>query len=271
MCVIFGCHRERTFEPDCCFQWPSLSLSLRALTLCAMPHRCKITSVGEMFLSSLTNLVELDLSHNLLQSIPSESFRSSPFLRRLILSANRFPVIEDYSFPGLESLQFLGLTDCAIQRVEDNAFNGLKSLKSLHLNGNQLTVLSGPSVVPLTDLQELYLQTNNWSCDCRLRDLRLHMTSRRIPLSYSPACSSPARLQGQQWSDLPLDEFACPPTRSTRSNIQTHVSTTEGESNPSLQLTERWLASLPFRCDACLSLHVYVSNGTNLINCCRHL
>lgn len=201
-----------------------------------------------MFLSSLTNLVELDLSHNLLRAIPSESFRSTPFLRRLILSSNRFPVIEDHSFPGLESLQFLGLSDCGIQRVQDNAFSGLSSLKSLHLNANQLTVLSGPSVAQLTDLQELYLQSNNWSCDCGLRDLRQHMMTRRIPLSYSPACSSPARLQGHQWSDLMLDEFACPPSPSTRSRIQSHVSVTESESNVLVDgasgvLTAIWMPS----------------------------
>lgn len=194
------------------------------------PHvcRCKITSVGETFLASLTNLVELDLSHNLLHTIPSESLKSSPFLRRLILSGNRFPVIQDHSFPDLEALQFLDLSHCEIEHMADNAFAGLKWLKSLHLSGNKLTVITGPTIDPLPDLQELYLHANNWSCDCSLRDLRERMIHRKIPLSYSPACHSPTRLQGRQWSTLSLDEFACPPTRShIRRND--HVSVTEGK------------------------------------------
>lgn len=172
--------------------------------------------------------MELDLSHNLLLTIPSESLKSSPFLRRLILSWNRFPVIQDHSFPDLEALQFLDLSHCEIEHIADNAFAGLKWLKSLHLSGNKLTVITGPTIDPLPDLQELYLHANNWSCDCSLRELREQMIHRKIPLSYSPACHSPSRLQGRQWSSLSLDEFACPPTRSTiRRND--HVSVTEGK------------------------------------------
>ena len=173
--------------------------------------------------------MELDLSNNLLHSIPSESLKSSPFLRRLILSGNRFPVIQDHSFPDLESLQFLDLSHCEIRVIEDSAFASLKSLKSLHLSSNQLTVITGPTIEPLPDLQELYLHANNWSCDCSLRDLREHMINRKIPLSYSPACNSPTRLQGRQWSSLSLDEFACPPTLSPQIRMNDHVSVTEGK------------------------------------------
>jgi hypothetical protein len=197
-------------------------------SLLFLSFRCEITSVGETFLSSLTNLVELDLSHNLLHAIPSESLKSSPFLRRLILSGNRFPVIQDYSFPDLESLQFLDLSHCDIHQVGDNAFTGLKSLKSLHLSGNKLTVLSGASIEPLPGLQELHLHANNWTCDCSLRDLREQMIHHRIPLSYSPACHSPTRLQGRQWSTLSLDEFACPPG-SSQIRRNDHVAVTEGK------------------------------------------
>ena len=212
----------------CCFQslfsFPLSSPSPSPLLDC----RCKITSVGETFLASLTNLVELDLSHNLLHTIPSESLKSSLVLRRLILSWNRFPVIPDHAFSSLESLQLLDLSHCHVESVEDAAFVGLKSLKSLHLNGNQLTLVTGAAVEPLSELQELYLHSNNWSCDCGLRDLRLFMLNQKIPLSYSPSCSSPPRLAARQWSDLSLDDFACPPVRSTR--IGDHVSVSEGQS-----------------------------------------
>ena len=191
---------------------PLNSLIFCFLILFLSTTRCKITWVGDAFLSSLTNLVELDLSHNLLTAIPTDSFRSSPNWRRLVLSFNRFAVIPDHAFPeNMITLQALDLSHCGIERMEDNAFVNLRTLKSLHLTGNKLKTLSGSTVEPLMDLQELHLHNNPWTCDCSLRDLRQNMLNRGIPLSYPPTCADPKRLQGRDWSDLTLNDFACPP------------------------------------------------------------
>lgn len=49
------------------------------------------------------------------------------------------------------------------------------------------------------------------------------MLQHNIPLSYSPNCSTPARLAGQQWNFLHLDEFACAPNIiSIEKNIVVH-------------------------------------------------
>lgn len=60
-------------------------------------------------------------------------------------------------------------------------------------------------------LYELTLQHNPWQCDCGLRSFRVWMDEQHIPISYSPNCSSPARLMGKLWNQLELDEFSCPP------------------------------------------------------------
>ena len=63
----------------------------------------------------------------------------------------------------------------------------------------------------LPSVYELTLQHNPWRCDCGLRSFRNWMVERLIPLSYSPNCSTPQRLFGKSWSQLELEEFACPP------------------------------------------------------------
>ena len=195
------------------FFWMSRSLLILFHFLRWLPDRCKISSVGDTFLTSLTNLVELDLSWNLLESIPTEALKTAASLRRLSLNNNhRLKVIDEYSFPDLESLIFLDLNDCQLEVIDSGAFLGLKSLRTLLLSGNKLKSMPGSVIEPLSHLQELNLHGNYWSCDCSLRDLRMQMIQKNIPLSFDPSCSSPDRIKGFLWSNLNLDEFACPPS-----------------------------------------------------------
>jgi len=182
--------------------------------------RCKIKSVGENVLSSLTNLVELDLSWNQLESIPTETLKTVTSLRRLILNNNqRIKIIDEFSFPDLEALIFLDLNDCQIEVIDPVSFLGLKSLRTLLLSGNKLKSLSGSVIEPLSHLQQLNLYSNPWSCDCSLRDLRIQMVSKNIPLSHDPTCSSPEKIRGQVWSNLKVDDFICPCVHSGHPNF----------------------------------------------------
>ena len=72
--------------------------------------------------------------------------------------------------------------------------------------------ISGHVVQTLPSLYELTLHNNPWNCDCKLRDLRDWMLQHNIPLSYSPNCSTPVRLSGQEWNALHLDDYACIPS-----------------------------------------------------------
>lgn len=71
--------------------------------------------------------------------------------------------------------------------------------------------IEGNTMQSLPSVYELTLQHNPWRCDCGLRSFRNWMVERLIPLSYSPNCSTPQRLFGKSWSQLELEEFACPP------------------------------------------------------------
>lgn len=60
-------------------------------------------------------------------------------------------------------------------------------------------------------LHAIELGNNPWACDCRLRPLKQWLVSNNVPHSLDPTCDSPPRLAGQQFANLQVDEFACPP------------------------------------------------------------
>lgn len=71
--------------------------------------------------------------------------------------------------------------------------------------------IDGQTMSSLSAVYELTLHHNPWRCDCTMRTFREWMIEHRIPLSYSPNCTTPERLFGRTWSQLDLDEFACAP------------------------------------------------------------
>ena len=74
---------------------------------------------------------------------------------------------------------------------------------SVHYNRIHLSILTG--------LHAIELANNPWSCDCRLRPLKHWLVSNNVPHSVDPQCHSPPRLAGRPFSNLQVDEFACPP------------------------------------------------------------
>ena len=183
--------------------------------------KCKLGVIADDALVQLSNLVELDLSNNLLTSIPKEALKETPNLRRLILAGNPIQVLKKESFIQITSLNTLDLSSCQISSIESGAFKGLKSLQYLELDGNRLSTLL-PNV--LQDLNPLYtmdLHQNPWNCDCDLRPAREWMIKYNVPLSIPPTCSGPEKLQGMMWNSLELDEFACPPQILSRDTEKT--------------------------------------------------
>ncbi|RWS10729.1 leucine-rich repeat and immunoglobulin-like domain containing-NOGO receptor-interacting protein 4, partial [Dinothrombium tinctorium] len=172
---------------------------------------CQISRIENAAFYSVSNVVELDLSHNLIDRIPTQALKECRIMSKLYLNNNPITRLENVSFVDLSSLRGLDLSNCQIEYVAANAFEGLKSLRHLHLNGNKLRDLSGFIIETLPSLNELNLYGNEWHCDCRLRDLKAMMAKQNIPLSSPPSCRQPQRLRDVSWSKLELEDFACPP------------------------------------------------------------
>ncbi|KAJ8721515.1 hypothetical protein PYW07_002290 [Mythimna separata] len=172
-------------------------------------RNCNIGQIHDRAFKGLTNLVELDLSYNLLTEIPSDSFKDAPFLRDLTLSQNPVLKVHSDALNNLGSVVKLDLSKCDIREIAPDAFRTLRSLESLKLNHNKLRDIPLSSLEKVDKLRAIDLSDNPWTCDCRLRDLKLWLAKHK--LLSTPSCYAPTRLANRPFSELPIEEFACKP------------------------------------------------------------
>lgn len=174
--------------------------------------RCRLRSLDRFSFRKLSNLVELDLSYNLLSTVPSNALESTPELRELKLSGNPIQRISDEAFVKVPQLVRLELSDCRISYLEPRAFAALEdTLEWLKLDGNRLVDVKSSTLTTLHGLHGIELASNPWNCTCGLRPLREWMIDENVPCDVPPVCRFPARLSGKTWDRLELDEFACVP------------------------------------------------------------
>ncbi|XP_020800630.1 uncharacterized protein LOC110177977 [Drosophila serrata] len=193
-------------------------------------RNCKIGEIERETFKGLTNLVELDLSHNLLVTVPSLALGFISSLRELTLASNHIHKIESQAFANTPSLHKLDLSHCDIQTISAQAFGGLQGLTLLRLNGNKLSELLPKTIETLSRLHGIELHDNPWLCDCRLRDTKLWLMQRNIPYPVAPICSGgPERIIDRSFADLHVDEFACRPEMLP---ISHYVETSVGENAP---------------------------------------
>ncbi|XP_064482207.1 leucine-rich repeat-containing protein 4-like [Ornithodoros turicata] len=205
--------------------------------------RCGVVQLAKDAFYGLSNLVELDLSHNFLTAPPE--LPHCVHLRRLLLSANPIHRLEATAFAGLSNLVTLELSGCQLSSLDTAAFRGLTSLAFLRLDGNRLRALPPDIADALPPLHALDLNDNPWKCDCTLRRVRRWMEEHNVPLSAPPMCDAPPRLAGMSWDKLDVDDFACSPEVTA---LDARVTASEGDnatlrcevtSEPSAQV--RWI------------------------------
>lgn len=173
--------------------------------------KCKLGAIADDAFYQLTNLVELDLSDNLLTHVPVKALANATNLRRLLLNNNHIATITAESFAALSSLKFLNLSGCKTHTIEARAFYGLRDLEYLYLHDNQLTTLPYAVVADLPALYSFELYRNPWQCNCEMRPTREWMIRNNVGQSIPATCDLPIRLSGLMWNSLDLDDFACQP------------------------------------------------------------
>ncbi|XP_053655961.2 uncharacterized protein [Cherax quadricarinatus] len=172
---------------------------------------CNLNRLDRGSFNMLANLVELDLSHNLLRTVPTAALIDIPGLRELRLASNALTNIPPDAFAPIPDLVHLDLSHNRIHNVDQKAFRCLSSLEILKFSSNMLVHLLQELLVPLKALHGLNLNENPWNCNCSLRPLRQWMLNHKISSVVPPNCARPKRLSGRSWQTLALDEFVCPP------------------------------------------------------------
>lgn len=166
-------------------------------------------------------LIEVDLSDNHLAKLEQNTFLGNERLRVLVLSGNPLKTLINQQFPTLQHLRTLELQRCELKEIHSLAFTRISDLETLRMDNNQLSYLEETTLSTLTKLKTLTIDGNKWSCDCRLKGFRNWLIPNNIPrkiYSVSQICSEPQRLQGRNWEDIKITEFACSPNVKLTSN-----------------------------------------------------
>ncbi|XP_032391878.1 leucine-rich repeat and immunoglobulin-like domain-containing nogo receptor-interacting protein 1 [Etheostoma spectabile] len=109
----------------------------------------------EAFLG-LQSLITLRLARNRLKIIPVGVFAGLPKLKLLDISRNEILVFLDFTFRDLTALQFIEAADNDLVFISHQAFTGLTSLQELHLDGCNLTAVPTEALTQLGSLKRLH-------------------------------------------------------------------------------------------------------------------
>uniref|UniRef100_H3D921 Si:ch211-237i5.4 n=1 Tax=Tetraodon nigroviridis TaxID=99883 RepID=H3D921_TETNG len=177
--------------------------TLRVLVLTS----CQIQKVEPQAFFSLSFLEKLDLSWNLLTSLPVDFSAGLSALRELRLQHNSLQQLTGSSLEHLDNIEKLDLSSNQLLWVGSGAFRGLSRLRQLYLHNNRLRAIwicclawrhvlnlsnnnisriDGEALAPLHSLAILALQGNNLHHLKFRTFVSLHTTATHITLSGNP-------------------------------------------------------------------------------------
>ncbi|XP_026203451.1 TLR4 interactor with leucine rich repeats [Anabas testudineus] len=172
---------------------------LRALTTLLLSEN-EIQYVGNHVFQNLKKLSKLSLSNNRISRLDSGALKGLSSLRELLIDGNELQEIPAGLLDPLERIEELDFSSNRISSVNALAFAQLKHLKVLKLKNNFLTSLSGDIFSLNKGLYDLDLHGNNWTCDCRLEELKRWMTTAHSQgklLTVFVQCHHPVALRGK--------------------------------------------------------------------------
>ncbi|GAB6020212.1 hypothetical protein CHUAL_002933 [Chamberlinius hualienensis] len=106
------------------------------------------------------DLEYLDMAHNKLVSIGTDSFEAQVKLKVLKLTHNQISLLEARTFYGLENLRVLNLAENMLESIPDRMFVHLKSLEELDLGLNRISRIAANAFHGLKSLRTLRLRDN---------------------------------------------------------------------------------------------------------------
>lgn len=172
---------------------------LAALTTLLLSEN-EIRYVGDSVFQNLQKLSRLSLSNNRISRLDRGALKGLSSLRELLIDGNELEEIPAGLLDSLERIEELDFSRNQISNVDSLAFSQLKHLKVLKLENNMLTSLSGDIFALNSVLYDLDLHGNNWTCDCRLEDLKRWMSAAHSQGKFLTAflqCQHPEGLRGK--------------------------------------------------------------------------
>ncbi|XP_050716181.1 leucine-rich repeat-containing protein 15-like [Eriocheir sinensis] len=136
-----------------------------------------------------SNVTQVFLDYNEIETVPSDSFVSLTNVRTLSLRHNEIGIVEEGALSGLSSLEFLDLASNRLGFLPSEVWN-LRELSQLYLGDNNFYVASTFNIKNLVNLQVLDLHLNHLS-DMPLNSLEPLTKLRKLHLYWNMFVSLP--------------------------------------------------------------------------------
>ncbi|XP_077955070.1 immunoglobulin superfamily member 10 isoform X2 [Gasterosteus aculeatus] len=193
-----------------------------------MLHSNTIHTIDDNAFQDLKSLQVLKLSFNKVKEIKKDTFKGLHSLLRLHIDHNHIEFISPEAFYGLTQLQLVHLEGNHLQQLHPDTFITLRhsqvfkvsSVRTIHLSENLLTALPEDIFSGCSQLENLFLHSNPWTCDCRMEWFSVWAQrntgvlkckrDRRYPRGQlCPVCENPAPYHKKPLFLLTSDAFTC--------------------------------------------------------------
>nr|XP_057935061.1 immunoglobulin superfamily member 10 isoform X2 [Doryrhamphus excisus] len=216
-----------------------------------MLHSNLIHTIEDRTFQDLKSLQVLKMSYNKVKELNKQTFKGLESLQRLYMDHNHIEFISPEAFYSLTGLQLVNLEGNHLQQLHPDTFITLRhsqvfkvsSIRTIYLSDNLLTSLPEEIFSGCSQLENVFLHGNPWSCDCRIKWFALWTQrhtgvlkckrDRRYPRGQlCPVCDNPSLYHKRPLSLLPTDAFTCTKPWIRSHLKQKNISLDEGDFTP---------------------------------------
>jgi len=109
----------------------------------------KIIYLRQIPMHNMTGMKVLNVSHNLIHSVPRQTFPKLYELHTIDISHNNLSEIHNAVFQTLFSLRFLNMSHNSLEKIKPSTFGPLPTLLELDMSYNQLNDVARGSLTRL--------------------------------------------------------------------------------------------------------------------------